>query len=68
MASRAVKSDELSNLLLAKALYFVFILFILKSQIKDLAVLVNSTELSLSTERPICYIQCYKRFLIPLFF
>jgi hypothetical protein len=46
MASRAVESDKLSSLHLAKALYFVFNLFILKSQINDLAVLVNSTELS----------------------
>jgi hypothetical protein len=46
MASRAEESDKLSNLHLAKALYFVFNLFIFKSQINDLAVLVNSTELS----------------------
>jgi hypothetical protein len=46
MASRAVESDKLSSLPCAKALYFVFNLFILKSQINDLAVLVNSTELS----------------------
>jgi len=45
MASRAVESDKLSGLHLAKTLYFVFNLFILKSQINDLAVLVNSTLL-----------------------
>jgi hypothetical protein len=46
MASRAVESDKLSGWHRAKALYFVFNFFILKSQINDLAVLVNSTELS----------------------
>jgi hypothetical protein len=34
-------------------LYFVFNLFIFKGQIRDLAVFVNSTELSQPTERPI---------------
>ena len=46
MASRAVERDNLSGLLLAKTLFFVFNLFILKIQINDLAVLVKSTELS----------------------
>jgi hypothetical protein len=41
MPSRAVGSDKFSSLLLAKALYSVF-----KSQINDLAVFINSTELS----------------------
>ena len=50
MASRAVESDKLSGLLWAKTLYFVFNLFILKSQINDLAVFVNRTELSLTNE------------------
>ena len=68
MASRAVESNKLSGLHWAKALYFVFILFILKAkflkyfpcgQTHDLAVLVKSTELSQATVRPICYIQCY---------
>ncbi|MFT6150582.1 MAG: hypothetical protein ACJAUH_003287 [Saprospiraceae bacterium] len=45
MASRAVESDKPSSLLLAQLPYFVFNLFILKSQINDLAVFVNSTEL-----------------------
>jgi len=57
MASRAVENDKLSGLHLAKTLYFVFILFILKAKSKDLAVLVNSNEFSQITERPICYIQ-----------
>jgi len=56
MASRAVESDKLSSLQEAITLYFVFNLFILKSQINDLAVLVNSTVLSEASERPICYI------------
>ncbi len=43
MASRAEESDKLSSLHSAKALYLVFNLLILKSQINDLAVLVNST-------------------------
>jgi hypothetical protein len=34
MASRAVESDKLSSLHLTKTFYFVFNLFILKSQIK----------------------------------
>jgi len=46
MASRALKSDNLSSLHLAKTLYFIFILFIFKIQINDLAVFVDSTELS----------------------
>jgi len=41
MASRAVESDKLSSLHWAKSLHFVFNLFIFKSQINDLAVLVN---------------------------
>jgi hypothetical protein len=45
MASRAVESDKLSGLQLAKAFCFVFYLFILKSQINDLAVFENSTEI-----------------------
>jgi len=49
MTSRAVDSDELSSLYLAKALYFVFNLFILKSQISDLAVFVISTKVWLTT-------------------
>ncbi len=57
MASRAVKSDKLSNLHWVKTLYFVFNLFILKNQINDLVVLVNSTKLSKTTERHICCIQ-----------
>jgi len=32
MASRAVENDKLSGLHLAKTLYFVFILFILKAK------------------------------------
>ena len=58
MASRAVESDKLSSLHLVKTLYFVFNFFILKSQINDLAVLVNSIKLSKTTERPVCYIPC----------
>jgi len=46
MASRVVESDKLSSLHLAKALYFVINLIIFKSQIDDLVVFVNSTELS----------------------
>jgi len=41
MASRAVESDKLSILHSAKTLYFVFNLFILKSQINYLVVFVN---------------------------
>jgi len=43
MASRAAESDKLSKLHLAKALYFVFNLFILKSQINDLALFQVTT-------------------------
>jgi hypothetical protein len=32
MASRAVESDKFLNLLLAKSLYFIFILIILKAK------------------------------------
>ena len=46
MASRAVESDKLSSLLLAKTLYFIFNLFILKSKINDLGVFQLTTELS----------------------
>jgi hypothetical protein len=45
MASRALESTELSILHLAKALYFVFNLFILKAKYNDLALFVNSPEL-----------------------
>jgi hypothetical protein len=34
MASRAIESDKLSGLYLAKFLYFVFNFFILKSKLK----------------------------------
>jgi hypothetical protein len=46
MAFRAIKSDELSSLHLAKYKYFVFIFFIFKSQILYLADFVNDSELS----------------------
>tara|TARA_B100000809_G_C14912080_1_gene450179 strand:- start:488 stop:739 length:252 start_codon:yes stop_codon:yes gene_type:complete len=47
MASRAVESYKLSNLHLAKYKYFVFNLFIFKSQILYLTSFVNGSELSI---------------------
>jgi len=48
MASRAVESDELSILHLAKYKFFVFNLFIFKSQILYLADFVNGSERSIN--------------------